>query len=99
VKNGINNVASTQIVAVFDMGVWIGGISCGLFSDQFMERRRVLYMLPSGLMAVCIIGIYLSLTDVTPIIYGVVSFFYGLFLGAPYQVLNGSIGIDLSKQP
>jgi len=59
----MSNKEATDIVTYFDVGVWIGGISCGLFSDFLIDRRRVIYMLPSGILSAITLGSLLLLPN------------------------------------
>jgi len=46
---------------MYNVGVLFGGIFVGLISDLFIDRRRVILMLPCGVMACLILsGIIIS---------------------------------------
>jgi len=98
-KNGIASNSATNIVSMFDIGIYFGGILLGLLSDRFLERRRVILMVPFCILCSIPLILLIKIPLLTVYDYGVLSFFYGFLLGGPYQVLNGSIGIDLSRQP
>jgi len=57
--HSIQNVSgkeSNAIVSLFDLGVFFGGILIGLFSDLWLDRRRVFLMIPFGISACFILS-------------------------------------------
>jgi len=78
---------SNNIVTLFDLGVFFGGILIGLFSDLWLDRRRVFLMIPFGISACFILlGLILFNLEYTYnySFYCAMVFFYGFFLGGPY---------------
>jgi len=82
-----NHAETNNIITMFDLGVFFGGILIGLFSDLWLDRRRVFLMIPFGIVACGIlIGIIIfnEIYTYNYVFYMVMIFFYGFFLGGPY---------------
>lgn len=87
VKGDKDGRETNIIVSLFDLGVFFGGILIGLFSDLWLDRRRVFLMIPFGISACFILSGIIIFNEIYFYdfsFYCAMVFFYGFFLGGPY---------------